>query len=120
MFLDEATIDVSGGHGGKGCVAYRREKYVPRGGPNGGDGGDGGDVVLIADENSDTLSDYSSNKRFGAQKGQIGLGKNMNGKDGEDLILKVPPGTVVTGEDGEHLADLSAHGQQVIVAFGGI
>ncbi len=119
MFLDEATIDVSGGHGGKGCVAYRREKYVPRGGPNGGDGGDGGDVVLIADENSDTLSDYSSNKRFGAQKGQIGLGKNMNGKDGEDLILKVPPGTVVTGEDGEHLADLSAHGQQVIVAFGG-
>ena len=119
MFLDEATIDVSGGHGGKGCVAYRREKYVPRGGPNGGDGGDGGDVVLIADENSDTLSDYSSNKHFGAQKGQMGLGKNMNGKDGEDLILKVPPGTVVTGEDGEHLADLSAHGQQVIVAYGG-
>jgi GTP-binding protein len=119
MFLDEATIDVSGGHGGKGCVSYRREKYVPRGGPNGGDGGDGGDVILIADENTDTLSDYASDKRFGAPKGKMGLGKDMNGKGGEDLLLKVPPGTVVTGENGEHLADLSVNGQKVVIAYGG-
>ncbi|MDP7247121.1 MAG: GTPase ObgE [Candidatus Peribacteraceae bacterium] len=119
MFLDEATIDVSGGYGGKGCVSYRREKYVPRGGPNGGDGGGGGNVILIADENTDTLSDYASDKRFGAPKGKMGLGKNMNGRGGEDLLLKVPPGTVVTGENGEHLADLSVNGQKVVIAHGG-
>ncbi len=119
MFLDEATISVLGGYGGKGCVSYRREKYVPRGGPNGGDGGDGGNVILIADENTDTLSDYASDKRFGAPKGKMGLGKNMNGRGGEDLLLKVPPGTVVTGENGEHLADLSVNGQKVVIAHGG-
>ena len=103
MFLDEATIAVSGGAGGKGCVGFRREKYIPFGGPNGGDGGRGGDVYMMADDNADTLSDYVSRKKFEAPKGGMGLGQLCGGKDGEDLILKVPPGTVVSavGTDAE-------------------
>src|SRR3990167_6235069 len=99
MFLDEASIEVRGGRGGRGCVGFRREKYIPKGGPNGGDGGRGGDVYLIADENADTLSDFASRKKFDAPAGGFGLGKNCNGKDGQDLFLKVPPGTVVSSVD---------------------
>ncbi|MBI3332408.1 GTPase ObgE [Candidatus Peregrinibacteria bacterium] len=124
MFLDEAIISVRGGVGGRGCVSWRREKYVPMGGPDGGDGGKGGDVIMIADENADTLSDYASRKKFEAPKGWFGSGKNKNGKAGDDLILKVPPGTVLTeiapdGSSSEVLADLSAHGEQIVVAQGG-
>jgi len=119
MFLDEVNITVNGGNGGKGCTAFRHEKYVPRGGPCGGDGGSGGDVYLVADENTDTLSDYSSDKKFKAEKGQMGLGKDMNGKGGSDLVLRVPPGTVVIGEEGEMVADLSVNEQKVLVAKGG-
>ncbi|MBU1124317.1 GTPase ObgE, partial [Patescibacteria group bacterium] len=84
MFLDEATISVSGGQGGRGCVSWRREKYVPKGGPNGGNGGDGGNVILMADENTDTLSYFASTKHFEAEKGEMGMGKSKNGKGGED------------------------------------
>lgn len=127
MFLDEATIDVKGGHGGRGCVGFRREKYEPMGGPNGGNGAKGGDVYLIADENTDTLSDFLSRKKFEAPKGGLGLGKNCNGKEGEDLLLRVPPGTVVTKiitddagkEEAVALGDLFTHGDRMLVARGG-
>lgn len=125
MFLDEAIIEASGGDGGRGCVSWRREKYVAKGGPNGGDGGRGGNVVVVADENTDTLSMFASKKRFEAPKGIYGSGSNKRGKDGEDLILRVPPGTSIvelseeTHEPIAQLADLEEHGDQVIVAFGG-
>jgi GTP-binding protein len=125
MFLDEAIIDVRGGDGGRGCVAWRREKYEPNGGPSGGDGGRGGDVFLLADPNTDTLSDFLSRKRFEAQKGDFGGGNQRGGHDGEDLVLRVPPGTVVVrlpqeeGGASEVLADLARPGDQVLVARGG-
>lgn len=123
MFIDEATIDVLGGHGGRGCVSWRREKYVPKGGPDGGNGGDGGDLIIIADENTDTLSDYASNKRFEAPRGQHGLGKGCRGKTGEDLFLHVPPGTMLTDvsdpENPRFIADLTTNGDQVVVSRGG-
>lgn len=123
MFLDEAIIEVDGGNGGRGCVSWRREKYVPKGGPDGGDGGRGGNVILVVDENADTLSDFTSRKRFEAPAGNFGMGKNKRGKDGQDLLLLVPPGTVISEvvEDGavEKIADLQHHGEQMIVARGG-
>lgn len=122
MFLDEANIDVRGGSGGKGCLAWRREKYVAKGGPSGGDGGLGGHVVLMANSNTDTLSDFASRKRFEAEEGTAGGGSNRGGKDGEDLILNVPPGTTVTDTtEGANalLADLRHHGDTLVVARGG-
>ncbi len=128
MFLDEAIITVTGGHGGKGCVGFRREKFVPMGGPNGGDGGDGGSVFVIADENADTLSAYASAKKFQAEAGGFGLGQLCGGKNGQDLYLKVPPGTVVTqvagdglpeGETQMLLGDLRRHGDIVMLSRGG-
>lgn len=123
MFLDEATIEVQAGNGGRGCVSWRREKYVPRGGPSGGDGGRGGDIVLLADENTDTLSHFASRKRFEAENGGFGSGSNKHGGDGEDLVLHVPPGThiALVAEDGsrEAIADLQHHGDQAVVARGG-
>ena len=124
MFLDEASIEVRGGKGGRGCVGFRREKYIPYGGPNGGNGGRGGDVYLIADENADTLSDFASRRKFEATGGGLGLGKNCNGRDGDDLFLKVPPGTVVTGVDpvsGKtvRLGDLETRGDTLLVSKGG-
>jgi GTP-binding protein len=123
MFLDEAIIQAKGGAGGAGCVSWRREKYVPKGGPDGGDGGQGGNVIIQADDNTDTLSDYASRKKFEAPKGGYGSGRNKHGRDGEDLVLLVPPGTIIhySKEDGSHafLADLSDHGERVIVARGG-
>lgn len=126
MFLDHVTITVAGGKGGDGCVAWRREKYVPRGGPDGGDGGRGGNVVLLADPNTDTLSDFMSKKRFAAKNGEKGHGKRCNGHGAEDLILSVPPGTIVTvataaphRRAGELVADLKYVGQQMVVARGG-
>lgn len=123
MFLDEATIDVTGGRGGNGCVAWRREKYVPNGGPNGGDGGDGGDTVVEANSNTDTLSDYASRKRFAATAGEPGTSKNRAGHAGEDLVLFVPPGTIIIDRTDSAspklIADLTHPGDRVVVANGG-
>lgn len=123
MFLDEVIITACGGDGGRGSVSWRREKYVPKGGPDGGNGGNGGNVCLIVDENTDTLSTFASQKRFTAGDGKTGSGKKCHGSDGDDLVLKVPPGTVVyeQKEVGEHvfLADLSKHGDHILIASGG-
>src|SRR5690606_30002073 len=123
MFLDEAIIEAIGGAGGRGCVSWRREKYVAKGGPDGGDGGRGGDIVVIADENTDTLSNFTSRKKFTADIGRYGSGNNRRGKDGEDMHLRVPPGTRITVMEGKEeiglLADLHEHGDQIVVARGG-
>ncbi len=118
--FDRAKIWVEGGRGGDGCVSFRREKYVPRGGPDGGDGGDGGSVILEVDPQINTLLYFSKHIHFRAEKGQHGRGKNQRGKDGEDLIVKVPPGTeVYDAETGELLGDLVKPGQRLVVARGG-
>lgn len=120
MFIDEVKIKVKAGDGGRGAVAFRREKFVPRGGPSGGDGGDGGNIWLEADENLTTLLDYRYRKEFKAPKGEHGSGRDRNGRKGEDVVLKVPVGTVVKDlETGEVLHDLRAHGERVLVAKGG-
>ena len=123
MFLDHASIIAVGGKGGNGCIAWHREKYVDKGGPDGGDGGNGGSVVILADSNTDTLSFYLSRKRFKAQDGEKGGGKNCAGAGGEDFILPVPPGTMVfeTLPDGTKnlLADLPQHGDKFVVCRGG-
>lgn len=119
-FVDEAEIRVEAGDGGNGCISFRREKYIPKGGPDGGDGGDGGDVYLQADENLNTLIDYRFERFHRAQRGQNGMGKNCTGKRGEDITLLVPPGTRAVDEDtGEVLGDLTRHGQRLMVAKGG-
>lgn len=119
-FVDQAKIYVEAGNGGPGCVSFRREKYVPRGGPDGGDGGDGGDVILVADPQVHTLYDFYHQVHFKAENGKPGRGKKMKGKDGEDLILRVPVGTVVKdAETGEILGDLVKPGQTLVVARGG-
>ena len=100
MFVDEANIRVKAGDGGAGCVSFRREKYVPKGGPDGGDGGDGGDVVFIADPNKNTLLDFMGRHHWKAPRGEAGQGKKMAGKSGEHLVINVPPGTLV--HDTEH------------------
>ena len=120
MFVDEAKILVKGGDGGNGCVAFRREKYVPRGGPSGGDGGHGGSVYLEANPNDNTLLRYRYNREFRADRGRHGEGSNCTGVSGADLLLKVPVGTLVFDEEGEELlADLKKPGQKVLVAEGG-
>jgi len=119
-FVDEAEIRVEAGDGGNGTISFRREKYIPKGGPDGGDGGDGGDVYLEADENLNTLIDYRFERFHRAQRGQNGMGKNCTGKRGEDITLYVPPGTRAMDQDtGEVLGDLTRHGQRLIVAKGG-
>jgi GTP-binding protein len=120
MFVDEAVILVKAGDGGDGCVSFRREKYIPKGGPDGGDGGDGGSIVMVADPNKDTLLDFASRHHWRAKRGQGGMGKKMSGLSGDDLIIHVPPGTLVF--DAEHqllLADLDAPERRVVVAQGG-
>jgi GTP-binding protein len=120
MFVDEAKIAVKAGDGGNGCVAFRREKYVPRGGPSGGDGGNGGSVYLEANPNDNTLLRYRYNREFKADRGRHGEGSNCTGVSGDDLILKVPVGTLVYDEPSEEvLADLKRPGQRVLVAQGG-
>ena len=120
MFVDEAKILVKGGDGGNGCVAFRREKYVPRGGPSGGDGGNGGDIFIEADPNDNTLLRYRYNREFRAERGRHGEGSDCHGRTGEDTILKVPVGTVVFDADtGEQLFDLTTPGQRVLAARGG-
>lgn len=119
-FVDEAPISVKAGKGGKGCLAFRREKYISKGGPNGGDGGDGGSVFLEADEGLNTLIDYRFTRTFQAENGQQGMGTNCTGKKGDDLILRVPVGTSVIDDDtGEVIGDLTANGDRLLVAQGG-
>lgn len=118
MFIDYVKIKVKSGKGGDGCVSFRREKYVPFGGPDGGDGGDGGSVYLKADENLHTLIDFKYKHIFKAKKGQHGQGSNKTGKSGGDVIINVPVGTVVT-EAGEIVADLVEHGDEFTAAKGG-
>ncbi|RUO29793.1 GTPase ObgE [Aliidiomarina sedimenti] len=119
-FVDEADIRVEAGDGGNGCVSFRREKYVPRGGPDGGDGGDGGDVWLIADENLNTLIDYRFERFHRAERGQNGMGRNCTGKRGQDLTIPVPVGTRARDMDtDEIIGDLTKHGQKLMVAKGG-
>lgn len=119
-FVDEAPIHVISGKGGKGGLSFRREKYIPRGGPDGGDGGDGGSVFLEADENLNTLVDYRYQRNYRAEDGQPGQPKDCTGAKGEDLILKVPVGTTVIDEDtDEILGDLAVSGQRLLVARGG-
>ncbi len=120
MFVDEARIYVKAGDGGNGCVAFRREKYVPRGGPSGGDGGSGGSVILEATLHDNTLLRYRYNREFRAERGRHGEGSNRTGHSGADLILQVPVGTIVIDEQTrEPLADLTAAGQRCVVARSG-
>ncbi|MFB0844323.1 GTPase ObgE [Paenibacillus oleatilyticus] len=120
MFVDKAKIYVKGGDGGDGLVAFRREKYVPEGGPAGGDGGDGGDVIFRVDEGLRTLVDFRYQKHFKAQRGEKGRNKSQHGANADDMIVRVPPGTVVIDDDTQEIiADLTRHGQQVVVAKGG-
>jgi GTP-binding protein len=120
MFVDEAVIHVKAGDGGAGCVSFRREKYVPKGGPDGGDGGDGGSVVFLADPNKNTLMDFSGRHHWKAPNGEPGLYKRMDGADGPDLVIRVPPGTMVFDADhGIQLADLDTPGKRLVIAQGG-
>ncbi|WP_062198885.1 GTPase ObgE [Massilibacterium senegalense] len=120
MFVDQVNIYVKAGDGGNGMVAYRREKFVPKGGPAGGDGGRGGDVVFEVEEGLRTLMDFRYQKHFKAKKGENGMPKNMHGRGAEDLVVKVPPGTIIVDDDTkEVLADLTTHGQRAIIAKGG-
>ncbi len=120
MLIDRARIFVRSGKGGDGCVSFRREKFVPKGGPNGGDGGDGGDVVLVGDESLDTLLTVTYRPHYRAVHGEQGKGSQMHGANGEDRIVQVPLGTLVFDEgSGDLIADISKSGQRVIVAKGG-
>ncbi|ELX8380340.1 Obg family GTPase CgtA [Providencia vermicola] len=119
-FVDEAKILVVAGDGGNGCVSFRREKYIPKGGPDGGDGGDGGDVYLQADENLNTLIDYRFEKSFRAERGQNGQSRDCTGKRGQDITIKVPVGTRIRDlGTGEVLGDMTRHEQRQMVAKGG-
>ncbi len=120
MFVDEAKIEVIAGRGGDGMVAFRREKYVARGGPNGGDGGRGGDVIVVATDNASTLHDYRHQQRIKAESGRPGGPKNMTGRDGKDAVIEVPVGTIVrNAETGQILGDLTTNGDRLVVAEGG-
>ncbi|HZS52304.1 MAG TPA: GTPase ObgE [Bryobacterales bacterium] len=120
MFIDEATIFVKAGDGGNGCLAFRREKYVPRGGPSGGDGGKGGDVILQASERHNTLIHFRFNPEHRAERGRHGEGSNRTGRDGQDLVLRVPVGTLVyDAETNELLHDFAQPDESVVIARGG-
>ena len=120
MFVDRVTIEVEAGRGGNGCMSFRREKYVPRGGPDGGDGGDGGSIILVAEPGVDSLAALAHRKRWRAERGGHGGGSNCHGRSAENLVIRVPPGTVVTDAvHGHVLKDLSTPGEQLIAARGG-
>lgn len=119
-FVDEAIIKVYAGNGGSGCVSFRREKYIPFGGPNGGDGGDGGSIHLVADNSLNTLVDFRVKRSFRAQCGENGRGKDCTGHSGEDLIIRVPVGTRIRDvSSGEQIGELLTEGEQLLVARGG-
>ncbi|MCH8192652.1 MAG: GTPase ObgE, partial [Planctomycetes bacterium] len=120
MFVDEARIYVKAGEGGHGCVSFRREKYIPRGGPDGGDGGRGGHVYFVAVEDMTTLIDFKGQHHWRAKNGQPGMGRNRHGADGEDLRIKVPPGTMIFDEDLDlMLKDLTEIDREVMVCRSG-
>jgi GTP-binding protein len=120
MFVDEALIHVKAGDGGAGCVSFRREKYIPKGGPDGGDGGDGGSVVFVADVNKNTLLDFAGRHHWHAPRGQAGMGKKMSGESGDDLVIPVPPGTLIYDTDHNILlADLDKPDRRVTICQGG-
>ena len=120
-FIDESVITVTAGNGGKGCVSFRREKYIPRGGPDGGDGGDGGNVIVHTTVRRRTLYRFRHQRMFNAKNGGYGQGRQKTGKKGEDLVIEVPPGTVITNaETGELVCDCVTDGQDHILARGGI
>src|ERR671932_1423809 len=117
MFVDRVSIYVKGGDGGRGCLSFRREKYVPGGGPDGGDGGDGGDVIVRAVAGTDSLADIVNRKHWRAEPGGAGGSDNRHGRRGEDLVIPVPPGTLVSDRERGHvLRDLKAAGEEVTVA----
>lgn len=119
-FIDEAKIDVTAGHGGKGCVSFRREKYVPRGGPNGGNGGKGGDVIFVATHDLSTLMDFQYKRKIIAKDGEHGMGSDCDGHAADDVVVPVPVGTVVhDAESGDVLFDFIENGQKAVIAKGG-
>ena len=119
-FIDEAKFYVKAGDGGNGCVSFRREKYVPRGGPNGGDGGRGGNVVIIANKKLHSLIDFQYKSHFKAERGMHGQGKDMHGRKGSDYVIEVPPGSVIKDVDtGDVLIDLCNDGDSFVAAKGG-
>src|SRR5690606_12015024 len=119
-FVDEATVRVQAGNGGSGCVSFRREKFIPRGGPDGGDGGDGGSVFLVATRALNTLADFRVNRRYAAANGGGGSGNQCTGRSGDSLHVPVPCGTrVFEADTGELLGDLTEEGQSLLVAQGG-
>ena len=120
MFIDEAKIRVKAGDGGNGCMAFRREKFVPRGGPSGGDGGKGGDVIMESSERHNTLVHFRFNPEYKAERGRHGEGSNKTGREGADVVLKVPVGTIVYDEEsGEKVFDFSGPDQRMVIARGG-
>src|SRR5947209_13314916 len=120
MFVDRVTLYVKGGDGGSGCCSFRREKYVPRGGPDGGDGGDGGSVIVQAVAGTDSLAEIVNRKHWRAPQGGAGGGDNCHGRRARDLVISVPPGTLVLDRDrGNVLRDLTEPGEEVVVARGG-
>lgn len=120
QFIDEAKVHIKAGNGGNGASSFRREKFIPRGGPDGGDGGRGGSVIFECTRDSNTLIDFRFQQHFNAQDGKKGMGSNKNGLSGKDLVLKVPIGTeIINEENGEVLFDLTTHGQTEVVAKGG-
>ena len=120
MFIDEAKIQITGGTGGSGCVSLHREKYKPKGGPDGGDGGKGGDVIIKVDEGLRTLQDYRYKKHFRAERGGHGRGNNRHGRNGEDLILRVPPGTKAYKDSKDYIGEVISFGQELVLAKGGM
>lgn len=119
-FLDEAVITVVSGDGGRGCVSFRREKFIPKGGPDGGDGGDGGSILFLATHSLNTLSDFSSKRYFKAQNGRSGMGSKCTGKNGSDVVIKVPLGTIIyDNETGEVLLDLVKDNEELVFLTGG-
>ncbi len=117
--IDEVRIEVRAGHGGAGCVSFRREKFIPRGGPDGGDGGRGGHVILVATTRKNTLQELYLRKRLIAENGQPGMGRDRHGRNGRDIVVEVPVGTLVRDEEGNLIADLDRDGARVILARGG-
>ncbi|MBO4630353.1 MAG: GTPase ObgE [Lentisphaeria bacterium] len=120
MFIDKAQITIKAGNGGNGCCSFRREAFIPKGGPDGGDGGNGGNVVFVAAPGEQSLQDFVFNHRFAAQNGQPGKGKDMHGRNGCDVVIKVPPGTLIRNvETGELIADIDTPDKRVTVLYGG-
>ncbi len=119
-FVDEAKIDVVAGDGGNGCLSFRREKFIPKGGPDGGDGGRGGSVYLVGDDGLNTLADFRTKRRFQAKRGTNGMGRNRTGASGDDLDVEVPLGTIVIDADtGERIGEVTVNGERMMVAHGG-